>query len=416
MFGKIIPVRPPTTASRVKLLQDRIVFLRGQLTKINNMRAQGMYSADEARIRSVPINGEIYQLTQLIRGSRIQPASYDESSMWWTRRRGETSQSARGGYNYSSYNPQTQQSTASKPAKKFVSESYHVPTVAPATMSVPQIETNAMQYQTTSARSSTYDYGDVNEQARNMPDVSAPSYSTASEVDDTRSLVQQIEQRQTSINPFVDEDTRFLDDVNPDKDMTATQFFNMVDDIVTIDGRKYVDVNRSTNTVVMTPRQEAMLKSPTAVNARPMPHVSTMINNVNNALLIRSRLTNDMISILNQLKNKLTTIQQEVAAAMTAASNAAAAKAEAEEAARKEAAAAAAKAAQEAAAKAAQEAKEKAAEEARKAEERAKEEAARAAEKAAQQAMQEAAASANRGGNTSFKDMVNNVGGIGGWY
>ena len=208
MFGKIIPVRPPTTASRVKLLQDRIVFLRGQLTKINNMRAQGRYSADEARIRSVPINGEIYQQTQLIRGSRIQPASYDESSMWWTRRRGETNQSARGGYNYSSYNPPTQQSVASKPAKKYVSESYHVPTVAPATMSVPQIETNAMQYQTTSARSSTYDYGDVNEQARNMPDVSAPSYSTAVKLT-ILILVQQIEQRQTSINPFVDEDTRF---------------------------------------------------------------------------------------------------------------------------------------------------------------------------------------------------------------
>ena len=57
--------------------------------------------------------------------------------------------------------------------------------------------------------------------------------------------------------------------------MTATQFFNMVDDIVTID-EEYVDVNRSTNTVVMTPRQEAMLKSPTAVNARLMPHVSTI--------------------------------------------------------------------------------------------------------------------------------------------
>tara|TARA_Y100000004_G_scaffold69934_1_gene78617 strand:+ start:118 stop:1248 length:1131 start_codon:yes stop_codon:yes gene_type:complete len=376
------------------------------------MRAQGRYSADEARIRSVPINGEIYQLTQLIRGSRIQPASYDESSMWWTQRRGETNRSARGGYNYSSYNPPTQKSVASKPAKKYVSQSYHVPTVAPASMTVPQVNTNAMQYQTTSARSSTYDYGDINEQARNMPDVSAPSYSTASEVDDTRSLVQQIEQRQTSINPFVDEDTRFLDDVNPNKDMTATQFFNMVDDIVTIDGRKYVDVNRANNTVIMTSRQEAMLKSPPAVTARPMPHVSTMINNVNNALLIRSRLTNDMISILNQLKDKLTLIQQEVAEALTAAADAAAAKAEADEAARKEAIAKAEKEAQKAAAKAKAESEAKAEEEAKRAKERAEKERVAAMEKAAKKAMKDLV---NRSVST-VQDKVSNVGGIGGWY
>ncbi|MBK38222.1 MAG: hypothetical protein CMB45_05265 [Euryarchaeota archaeon] len=402
MFGKIIPVRPPTTASRVKLLQDRINFLRGQLTKIQNMRAQGRYSADEAMIRSVPINGEIYQLTQLVRGSRIQPASYDESSMWWTQRRGETNKSARGGYNYSSYTPAAQQTAASKPAKKYVSESYHVPTAEPATMSVPQVSTNAMQYQTTSARSSTYDYGDVNEQARSMPDVSAPTHSTASEVN-------------VSINPFVDEDTRFLDDVNMNANLTADQFFNMVDDIITIDGRKYVNVDRSKNTVVMTPQQEAMLKSPTAVNARPLPHVTTMINNVNNALLARARLTPDMISILNKLKTELIRIQQEIATAMAAAASAAASKAEAEELARKEATAKAAKAAEEAAAKAAAEAKAKADEEARKAAERAAQDAAAAAAKAAQQAMQKST-QGRSGDAASLRDMVSNVGGIGGWY
>ena len=51
------------------------------------MRSQGALSADEVAIRSVPINGEIYQLTQLIRGSRIQPTSYDQSSMWLSRYR-----------------------------------------------------------------------------------------------------------------------------------------------------------------------------------------------------------------------------------------------------------------------------------------------------------------------------------------
>ena len=141
----------------------------------------------------------------------------------------------------------------------------------------------------------------------------------------------------------------------------------------------------------MTPRQEAMLKSPTAVNARPLPHVTTLINNVNNALLARARLTPDMISILNQLKAKLTKIQQEIAAAMTAASNAAAAKAEAEEAKMKEQAAAAARAAQEAAAKAVAEAKEKAAEAAK-----------RAAEEAARKAAEAAAVSDTPVVNTSF--------------
>ena len=142
MFGKIIPVRPPTTKHRVKLLEDRIKFLQSQLVKLENMRAQGMLSLDEKNIRSVPINGEIYQLTQLIRSSRIQPPSYDQSSMWWTQRRGETSASARGGYDYSGYTPPSQKAAAAKPAKKYVAESYYKPAVAPVKYKVKRVETD----------------------------------------------------------------------------------------------------------------------------------------------------------------------------------------------------------------------------------------------------------------------------------
>ncbi len=397
MFGKIIPIKPPTTASRVKLLNDRIKFLQSQLVRLNNMRAQGALSADEVAIRSVPINGEIYQLTQLIRGSRIQSASYDESSMWWTQRRGETNQSARGGYNYSAYTAPSQTSAA-KPAKKYVSESYHVPTVAPASMSVPDVSTPAMQTQSTrsTAARAAYDHGDINQQAQNMPVAPAPTYSTASEVS-------------TPVNPFVDEDTRFMDDIYAQ--LTFDQFFNMVDDILRIDGTLYGTINKTAKTVAITPTHINRLKSPRAVSARPKPHVNTIIENINNALLAKARMTDGMITILNDMLRALQQVQSEIAAAQTAAASAAAAKAEAEAKAREQAAAAATAAAQAAAAKAAAEANAKAEEEKRKAEQKAKEEAARAAAKAAEAAMKQALDNPfSRGAATA------NVRGIGGWY